>query len=293
MVQGENNDSSEKSRSTSQGRSVSTNHGPITPSLKAKDYVQKPIGKAKASLQVSAADPEVNIISAALEDTISENISQAFMADSGTLNFASKFSNFNWKDVWIIDSGATDHMIHNPSFLQTLFPAHRSGVTNANGDSYPISGAGSVCLTSTMNLDSVLLVPSLSHSLLSVSQITHTLYCCVIFFPWYCIFQDILTGKILGRGIEKGGLYYMEMTPAGENRAIEVNQVRTTSSDKDKIWLWHKRLGIHHLPISKVYFLHYSSIVRKLISNVKLAYCVRVTVLVILLVQIKAVHHLI
>ncbi|PRQ16268.1 hypothetical protein RchiOBHm_Chr7g0182361 [Rosa chinensis] len=128
------------------------------------------------------------------------------MTTSGTpCSLLSSNSDFNWKDMWIIDSGATDHMTNNPSNIHHLTPVRRSGVTNANGDSYPITGAGSVTLTKSITLDTVLLVPSLSHNLLSVKQITKQFYCCVILYPWCCIFQDILTGEIIGRGIEKGG----------------------------------------------------------------------------------------
>ncbi|PRQ42978.1 putative RNA-directed DNA polymerase [Rosa chinensis] len=175
----------------------------------------------------------------------SGNSTFTFMTTSGKpYSLLSSNSDFNWKDMWIIDSGATDHMTNNSSNIHHLTSVHRSGVTNANGDSYPITGAGSVTLTDSITLDTVLLVPSLSHNLLSVKQITKQFYCCVILYPWCCIFQDILTGEIIGRGIEKGGLYYMEMTTAGNHRVSEVHQIQKgTSTNEEQIWLWHKRLG--------------------------------------------------
>ena len=215
-------------------------HGDKNP----KSY--RPKGKPQASLQITSPDPSSNTTSdePAYGDH-SGNSTFAFMTTSGKpVSLLSSNSAFNWKDMWIIDSGATDHMTNNSSNIHHLTPVRQSGVTNANGESYPITGAGSVTLTDSITLDTVFLVPSLSHNLLSVKQITQQFYCCVILYPWCCIFQDILTWKIIGRGIEKGGLYYMEMTNPGNLRASEVHQIqKKVSTDEEQIWLWHKRLG--------------------------------------------------
>ena len=42
---------------------------------------------------------------------------------------------------------------------------------------FRLLGEGSLSLTNTLNLDSVLVVPSLNYNLLSVSQITTALFC--------------------------------------------------------------------------------------------------------------------
>ena len=66
--------------------------------------------------------------------------------------------------------------------------------------------------TNTLTLDIVLVVPSLEYNLLFVSQITSTLACTVTFWPTFCVFQDILTRKILGYGVRRGKLYYLKLT---------------------------------------------------------------------------------
>ena len=54
-------------------------------------------------------------------------------------------------------------------------------------------GEGSLILTDTLNLDSVLVVPYLDYNLLSVSQIIAALSCIVIFWPEFCVIKNIQT----------------------------------------------------------------------------------------------------
>ncbi|EOX94408.1 Uncharacterized protein TCM_003988 [Theobroma cacao] len=75
--------------------------------------------------------------------------------------------------------------------------------------------SGFVILSNTLTLDTILIIPSLKCNLLSVSQITFTLDCIVTFGPLFCIAQDILTRNILGYGVKRDKLYYLELTESG------------------------------------------------------------------------------
>uniref|UniRef100_A0A2N9FMB1 Protein kinase domain-containing protein n=1 Tax=Fagus sylvatica TaxID=28930 RepID=A0A2N9FMB1_FAGSY len=56
--------------------------------------------------------------------------------------------------------------------------------------------------------------------------------------------QDILTKKLIGLGRERGGLYYLDLKEAPVLEAGHVYQVGTKESKaREKIWLWHRRLG--------------------------------------------------
>ena len=80
-------------------------------------------------------------------------------------------------------------------------------------------------------------MPSLSHRLLSISQITKELNCVVLMYPKFCLLQDILTKEIIGCGTEREeGLYYMEYFGVGGAHL-------TNGSYEQQIWLWHHRLG--------------------------------------------------
>ena len=113
--------------------------------------------------------------------------------------------------AWIIDSGATDHMTFDSRQVSTLRPSSQKIVSTANGNTTPVIGEGSLTLTDTLNLDSVLVVPSLDYNLLSVSQITAVLSCIVIFWPDFYVLKDIQTRQTIGCGIKRGKHYYLDL----------------------------------------------------------------------------------
>ncbi|KAI5323859.1 hypothetical protein L3X38_032932 [Prunus dulcis] len=119
----------------------------------------------------------------------------------------STFHTSSQKSAWIINLGATYHMTFDPGQPISRKSSTPSMVSNANGTPSPVVGEGSLSLSTSLHLDSVLLVPSLDHNLLSVAQLTTTL-----------------------------------------DSEVKVGQAFTTSGtrfegERDKIWLWHKRLG--------------------------------------------------
>ena len=107
----------------------------------------------------------------------------------------------------------------------------------------PITRAGNVSLSPTFSISSILLAPNLSNNLLSISQITKHLNCSVTFYPTYCVFQDNLTKMTIGTGRERGGLYYWEEARALKYKSSQGFQVGKETLDREKIILWHYRLG--------------------------------------------------
>ncbi|RCU34509.1 hypothetical protein DVA81_19450, partial [Acinetobacter baumannii] len=77
---------------------------------------------------------------------------------------------------WVIDSGATDHMTGNPKLFST-FHKHLSSVTLADGSTSNVLGSGTINITPTLPLTSVLSLPQFSFNLVSVSKITRALNC--------------------------------------------------------------------------------------------------------------------
>jgi hypothetical protein len=74
-------------------------------------------------------------------------------------------------NTWLLDSGATDHMTFDASNFSHTSSPRRTSIANANGGISPVTGAGSVTLSSSLHLTNTLLVPSLSHKLMSVGQL--------------------------------------------------------------------------------------------------------------------------
>ena len=53
-------------------------------------------------------------------------------------------------------------------------------------------------------------LPQLSLNLISVSKLTRTLNCSILFFHDYCLIQDLSTKRIIGRGQESRSLYILD-----------------------------------------------------------------------------------
>ena len=131
------------------------------------------------------------------EIKIKANVAEKVSALVAAIDHGGKFLNTFTpiiNSACIIDSGATDHMTFDPRQVSPLRPSSQKIVSMANGNTTLVTGEGSLTLTDTLNLNSVLVVvPSLDYNLLLVSQITAALSCIVIFWPEFCVFKDIQT----------------------------------------------------------------------------------------------------
>ena len=144
--------------------------------------------------------------------------------------------------TWIIDFGATYHMTFDSRQVSPLRPFSQKIVSTANGNITPVIGEGSLILTDTLNLDSVLVVPYLDYNLLSISQITATLSYIVIFWPEFCVFKDIQTRQTIGCGIKRGKLYYLDLQSKDSNKLQQALMADGSEGEKKKseIWLFKK-----------------------------------------------------
>ena len=157
-------------------------------------------------------------------------------------NLATSVSAFNSHTSlpWIIDSGASDHMTgSSPVFCAYTPCSGRDKVRIADGTVSSVSGKGLVRVTPLLSLSSVLHVPNFTTNLLSIGRITRDKNCSVTFFPSHCVFQDLITGRMIGSGREENGLYLLESQDQ-QQVAHHTTQTRSTTGD---IMLWHRRLG--------------------------------------------------
>ena len=70
-----------------------------------------------------------------------------------------------------------------------------------------MAGKGSVILLNSFRSLSVLHVPKLTCNLYSISKVLKDLNCVIKFFPNHYEFQEMETGKMIGRAGEHEGLY--------------------------------------------------------------------------------------
>ena len=83
-------------------------------------------------------------------------------------------------------------------------------IQTANGEYVSVDQSGPVTISPSLKINNCLLIPRLSHKLLSISQLTRELNCTVLMSSSGCVVQNAQTGKIIGRGTERDGLYYVD-----------------------------------------------------------------------------------
>ena len=119
---------------------------------------------------------------------------------------------FSSSSKWVINSGATNHMTGNFNLFITFQPhLSTSTVTLADGSTSCVLRLGTIHPTPLIILTSVMSLPQFSFNLISMSKLTRTLNCSISFFPDYCLIQDLLTKRIIGRRRESGDLYILEI----------------------------------------------------------------------------------
>jgi hypothetical protein len=111
-------------------------------------------------------------------------------------NLATNFLNTNW----VLDSGATDHMIGDKNLLNN-YTCHegKQFVVVANGDKMEILGNDSINFFSK-NIQNVLHVRNCASNLISISKITNELNYEIIFSSRNVIFQERITKRVIGEG---------------------------------------------------------------------------------------------
>ena len=113
------------------------------------------------------------------------------LAHSGEFQFSLglNVSDGTFKNSWVIDSGATDHMTHSSQNFSTYTPCPNSRkIATADGSLITVAGFGDIKINSSFVLKNVLHVPRLSTNLVSIQKLTQDLCCNVIFHSTYYIF---------------------------------------------------------------------------------------------------------
>ncbi|KAH0706360.1 hypothetical protein KY289_011436 [Solanum tuberosum] len=154
----------------------------------------------------------------------------------------------NHSQVWIVDTGATNHMVSSLDMMvedSVSKLAEVKLVYLLNGTTTQVSHVGSCALSARSLVTNALHVPDFKYNMLSISQLTKELGCSITFFPNFCVFQELCSGKVKEVGKEEGGLYLLmkhftnksDSSP-GKEVAFTVNNTKVVDLE-----LWHQRLG--------------------------------------------------
>ena len=123
----------------------------------------------------------------------------------------------------------------------------------------------------SLELDFVLYVPNLSCNLLSVRKLSKDLNCIAKFSSSCCEFQDLSSGRTIGKARECDKLYYYEDSAMENGQAQAASSELGSFSSNDEIMSWHFRLGHPNFLYLNICFQPYLVIKMFLIFNVKYA----------------------
>ena len=110
-----------------------------------------------------------------------KSASVAFVAQTG--NASACHTHTSSLGPWILDSGASDHISGNKDFFSSLITIPTlPTITLANGSQTVAKGIGLTHPLPSLPLTSVLYTPECPFNFISISKITRTLNCSIIFF---------------------------------------------------------------------------------------------------------------
>ena len=112
---------------------------------------------------------------------------------------------------WIIDSDASNHICISLSFFSSYSTVHKGiSVQFPDVSHAPVTHIGIFHYSSSLILKDVFHIISFKFNLLSISQLTKSSNCDVLFSSSQCIFQDRATKMMIGQGSARNGLFYLD-----------------------------------------------------------------------------------
>jgi len=152
--------------------------------------------------------------------------------------------------IWVIDSGASDHITPDLSLLHNVRKVQAMCyITMPNGKQAQVKHVGSVCLTAGLILQDVLHISDFQFNLLSISKLTKQFSANVIFTPHACFLQGP-TMKTVSLGNQDIGLYFLQhnsqLSQATLTSHLDTSRASSIACFSDSE-LWHFRLG--HLAV--------------------------------------------
>ncbi|XP_055959798.1 uncharacterized protein LOC130014862 [Mercurialis annua] len=101
------------------------------------------------------------------------------------------FSSTSYKNKWILDTGATDHIVCDSILLKTFHAVKNVHVKLPNGQLVPVANVGTIHLSDKLILENVLHVPDFSFNLISASKLTDNPQISLILHHDSCFIQEL------------------------------------------------------------------------------------------------------
>ncbi|CAN6541579.1 unnamed protein product [Malus baccata var. baccata] len=129
------------------------------------------------------------------------------------------------KNIWILDNGATDHIVCSSDLLTHSRPVENHTVELPNGSFAKVTHIGQIIFFPNLSLDNVLCVPPFRSNLISISKLAYDSLHITIFLSHFCVIQDLCSRKMIGTEIEQEGLYYLDPPKKGTCNNIQVPNI--------------------------------------------------------------------
>ena len=192
-------------------------------------------------------------------NTSSTIIGSTSMANSGKKGFLTALSTFtnNFSNIWILDSGATDHMTP----LKHLFRSYKpmipgKHVQTADGTILPVVGIGTMNIDPLGTIYNVLYVPKLFVSLVSVQRLAKIKEYNILFDDIHAYLCQKVEGWKIGLARVQKGLYYLPGSTSHALIGAEPQKFTRETTSKEAIFEIHQRMGHPSFSLLKHMYPH-------------------------------------
>ncbi|XP_074308066.1 uncharacterized protein LOC141642964 [Silene latifolia] len=191
-----------------------------------------------------------------------------------SVNFAGQFSSFAYtvsstfiNSIWIVDTGASDHMTSNLGLLQHVQKLKRPVLVGLpDGTVKTVYQTGQVFLADGLILYNVFYIPDFQHNLLSVGKLVSSTNLDVSFGKYNCLFQDLSSKRLIAIARRQGDLYKLDTSQIKATKQVVSPSVFSLCSYSHCStglcnaarsldgFLFHSRVGhtsfnkMHHMP---------------------------------------------
>lgn len=114
---------------------------------------------------------------------------------------------------WILDIGATDHMVYSISLLTSITSKKPNQVHLPSKTYVEVTHICTRKVSDKLILNNVLYVHSFSFNLIFASKLTQESPICLIFLQKFCFIQDLSSWMTIGLAEVSNGLYFLKHQP--------------------------------------------------------------------------------
>lgn len=213
-----------KGNGFSSQQSATTNNASETPAL----------GSSSTNPSYDLTQEQYNNILALLQHSKPVSTANSVSTSPLVLNSLSSTANGKSPSLWILDTGATDHISFNLSAFTSYHNIVPISVTLLNGSQLSASISGSIKLTPSLTLHNVLYIPSFNVNLISVAKLSKSNNCFVQFTANSCIIMQNPSMETIGITDLQYGLYVLH------SNVFHASCNSVSPNDGD---IWNMRLG--------------------------------------------------